>query len=485
MSEFEKVITKNQGSRPLDILLSVPTTPAQQEIISSINIDSDANLCFNESISICLKGRLSVTCLKKSLDSFLDRHDSFRSSFTPDGKKLIVYKKMDSELEYIDMSLVNDFDIDFGGLREKATKKNFDLINGPLFEFKLVKKSEQENYLLVTAHHLICDGWSMAVLVNELSVDYEAYHSQTQTSLTCKNQFYDFALNFNKQNKSKDIEYWKKRLHNTPGNTNLPLDYERGDFRTYESMRVDYQLDKNLMKVIKKISAQNRLSVYHFLFTSFNVFLSKITQQEDLVVGISTALQSRFGKYDLVGHLVQLLPVRTRVRPSMKFIDLAEAVKKEMLDAVEHSDITFGEIIQNIQIERDPAQIPLINVIFNVDQQYERQGFEFKNIDASYESNPRSFENFEIFINATTLGDSCVFECQYNKNLFKAQTIQKWLIEFESILFHFTENMNHEVSEYILKNDFSYKEIQPPKLNTPQNENNKLINQKQLELIIH
>lgn len=428
-----------------EIELSAPTTPAQKEIWSSIEIDPKANICFNESISIDLNGDLSVNRLKEALDQFIQRHDAFRSCFTPNGKHFIVYHKPTLNLNYYDLSLEKNSHTQIDNLKKSATEISFDLVNGPLYQFDLVKNSETNFVLIITAHHLICDGWSMAVLVNEISSLYEG------KKLEDAQQFCDFSLAFSKKSLEKDLNYWLDELNSSPNGLELPIDYNRPEFRTYESDRIDYLLNKELVQDIQKIAAKNRLSFYHFLFAGFNVFMHKLTQQNDLVIGISSALQSNYGKYDLVGHLVQLLPIRSQISNDITFSDFAKTIKKKMLDATEHSDITFGDIVQNLVIDRSPDKIPLMNVIFNVDQQYENQGFEFNEISASYESNPRVCENFEIFVNATTLKDKCVLECQYNKNLFAKETIQKWLVEFENLLYHFIK-IDSEISSYAIKN---------------------------------
>ena len=278
----------------------------------------------------------------------------------------------------------------------------------------------------------------MAVLVSEVSSIYESLLGGGNL-LSSPHQLADFILPFNELDRSKDLQFWRDELKNAPQCVNLPLDFERPEFRTYESHRLDYKLNTNLVEDLQKIAAKNRLSYYQILFAGFKAFVASLSGQRDLVIGISSALQSSFGKSDLVGHLVQMLPIRSNIE-DVPFLDYAQILKTKMLNAVDHSKVTFGEIIGEIELERDPSKIPLMNIIFNVDQQYPDQGFEFKRIEAKYESNPRAYENFEIFINATTLSHHCILECQYNTNLFRKETIQRWLVEFENFLFQVTKN---------------------------------------------
>ena len=452
------------------IELSAPTTSAQREIWASIDIDENANKCFNESISVELNGKVEVSKLKSALRLFTERHDVFRSCFTPDGRNFLIYQAPELNFHYYDLSLNANAQVELKAIKSSTTQISFDLINGPLYQFQLIKISELKYNLLITAHHLICDGWSMAVLVNEVSSLYEELE-RGSAILPKANQFFDFSLEFNKLNLNNELEYWKNNLQGAPTTLELPLDYERPAFRTYNSERIDYQLNPELVSRCQKLAAKNKLSFYHLLFSAYNVFNYHLTGQSDLVIGISSALQSKYGMYDLVGHLVQLLPIRTKVDKLQSFIQYAGNVKAKMLDANDHSNITFGDIVQNLNIKRSPDKIPLINVIFNVDQQYENQGFAFENIQASYDSNPRYFENFEIFVNATTLKDKCVLECQYNTNLFRKETIQKWLVEFENLLNYFETNATEPISTYKIKNDLLAKKINTKSINVPEEEN--------------
>lgn len=429
LSEFKELFkTLSHG----EIEVSMPTLQSQQEIWASIQFDPKASLCYNESITVTLKGELKTSLLKESLSVFLKRHDAFRSCFSPDGRQMIVYRGLEVNFNYQNLSEDHQKTDKLSLLEKMATQIEFDLVQGPLYFFQLLKMNENDHRLIITAHHLICDGWSMAVLVNEVSQIYECLLGRKE-KLEEANQLIDFILPFNRSAKTNEMAYWKSELAGAPSNIKLPIDFERPEFRSYESDRIDYKLKEELVFDLQGVAAKNRLSFYQVLFSAFKVFLAKTSGQNDLVVGISSALQSSQGKFDLVGHLVQLLPIRSKIE-EVSFLDYAQNVKSKMLSAIDHSAVTFGEIIKEIDCERDPALIPLINVIFNVDQQYPDQGFEFKNIEASYYSNPRSFENFEIFINATTLAQNCVLECQYNTNLYQRETIQRWMVEFENTL---------------------------------------------------
>lgn len=430
-----------------ELFISVPTTESQKEIWGSIEIDPDANLCYNESIRIYLEGNLDKQALEKAINEVLCRHDALRGTFSARGKDFLVSKHVDQKLNIIDITQENKSSQSsiIANHIDQATKFRFDLHRGPLIKFDLVAKSNASCLLFITAHHLICDGWSIAVIVNEISSFYESIIRGETISLKMPKQLYDYAV---EAQRIPVDPYWTREFSSLPKPMELPLDFKRPAFRRYESKRIDYKLDQVIIQNAQKNAAKNRKSYYQYLLTAFDVLLYKLSKNDDFVVGISSATQSGAGLNDLVGHLVNLLPIRVNINEEMSFSELLSQTKTKMLDAFDHQSTTFGQILKSLDIPRDPARIPLVNIIFNVDQQYEGQGLEFKDIKASYESNPRHYENFEIFINATTLKDHCVLECQYNIHLYSEETITKWLKEIEGILDFFNKNIDQRISSY-------------------------------------
>lgn len=433
-----------------ELFASVPSTEAQKEIWASIVAEPDANLCYNESIRVELKGELDQNFLCLSINELIRRRDSLRASFSPLGKRFLVASFSPQELPVLDLSAMSEEDAK-KQLAQRAigsTLEPFDLEKGPLFRFELIRLSSTRHLLFLSAHHLICDGWSLSLLVRDISRFYEAFALGAAPTDPLPAQFYKYALEARADQVS--LDYWRNEFKSIPAPLDLEGPGKRPAFRTFDSERIDYEINRDVFKNARVYAGKNKNSVYQYLLAAFQTLLFKVSNNEDLVVGISLAGQASAQNQDLVGHLVHMLPIRCQLNDAMSFRDLLRQTKGKMLDAQEHQNATFGQILKELDIPRDPSRIPLINVVFNVDQQYPGQGFEFKNVVARYDSNPRFFENFEIFINATTLGDRCVLECQYNKNLFESSLIQAWLREFENILERFNQNLDSLMTSFSL-----------------------------------
>jgi amino acid adenylation domain-containing protein len=432
-------VSESQFSSAIgQIEASVATSSSQREIWGSIELDSNANKCYNESVRLFLKGSLNIQALRDAITRVIQRHDALRGCFSQNGLEFIIFKNVNADLQFTDLSSLerNEREHRINNEIVRSTQIEFDLFNGPLFKWHLVVKDEKEAILFFTAHHLVCDGWSLAVILNELSLLYEEFAYDKPAELNYPKQFIQYAAT----EEIKGLDYWINELTPLPNEIEYPLDRTRRELRSYDSHRIDYQLKPELVQKIQKRAQKLRVSYYQYLFSAFKLLLYKATKNNDFVVGISSASQSSLALYDLVGHLVQLLPIRNKMNDSMSYIELLNNVKSKMLDARDHDQATFGEILKALKINRDPSKIPLVNIIFNVDQQYPGQGLEFSELNAHYESNPRHYENFEIFINATTLKDKCILECQYNIHLYDKETISEMLISYEKLLELIIEN---------------------------------------------
>lgn len=159
-----------------------------------------------------------------------------------------------------------------------------------------------------------------------------------------------------------------------------------------------------------------------------------MTGQDDLVVGVPAAGQAASGMVKLIGHCVNLLPVRAAVDAAEPFDSLVRKTASTLLDAFEHQTMTFGTLLRKLPVRRDPSRLPLVSVMFNVDQAVKSGGGAFPELQASLTSNPRSFENFELFVNASQVDGALCLECQYNTELFDAATIQRWMVAYETLL---------------------------------------------------
>ena len=415
------------------------STEAQRELWTASQLGSDASCAFNESVSLVLEGALDVEAMNLALADLTQRHESLRMTFTPDGASFVVAQSVDSAPRRVDLSGQGQTEREaaLAKLKVAEVETAFDLGAGPLCRFVLVKMAADRHVLMISAHHVICDGWSLAVMLSDLGKLYSARKSKTD--FTAKTVRYsDYAAAQAAYEKSADYAadeaFWVKQFSSQPEPLELPLDRPRPKVKTYASRRIDHVLDAQLVEAVKKLGAKSSTSFFTTLLAGFGALLHRLTHQDEVVIAIPSAGQSATGMRELVGHCVNALPLRFATQRAEGAATLLSRVRGVMLDAVEHQRLTFGSLVKKLGVTRDPSRLPLVSVLFNVDQAVDGDKLGFAGLRASFSSNPRHYENFEIFINAAEYKGVVTLECQYNTDLFDDATMRRWLASYETLL---------------------------------------------------
>lgn len=423
-----------------EILLTAPTTESQREIWTSVQMGTAASLAFNESISLRFRGALDLRALEGALAQLVERHEALRMTFGNHGASLFVAAPTPFVAERIDLEALTAAE------REAAQNKIFkaevetlfELGKGPLFRAKLVRLAADEHLLVLTAHHIVCDGWSYAVILYDLGALYTAVKRGTVADLGPAEPFSRFAMASaaklgGPENKRSEA-YWLKQFERGAPVLDLPTDRPRPPRKTYSSLREDYLLNAALVQAVRKAGAKHGCSLVHTLMAGFNVLLHRLCGHEDLCVGLPAAGQAAADLKSLVGHCVNTLPIVSHLESEQKFSDYLRALKRTMLDAYDHQEFTYGSLLQKLKLPRDPSRLPLLSVLFNVDQKLDANKLGFEGVQVEFFSNPRHFENFELFINAVDSGNGLILEVQYNSDLFEGATVRRWMAMLETLL---------------------------------------------------
>jgi amino acid adenylation domain-containing protein len=423
-----------------ELLLTAPATESQKEIWASVQMGSDANCAYNESQKLWLRGLLNVAALRLALQELVLRHEALRTTFSPDGINLCIVASLNFQIPEIDLSGLDlqERDSKLSDLLKQAVETPFDLEHGPLIRVQIIKTQDQEHLILLTAHHIVCDGWSWAVLMTDLGKLYTAFKNGETPDLEEPEHFSEYAI---AQQEAKGDEeeiateaYWLEQFSDSIPVLDFPTDRPRPSVRTFDAAREDWDLSPTLVTNLKQLGTKLGCSFTTTLLTGFEVFLHRLTGSNEIIVGIPAAGQAATGNYQLVSHCVNLLPLRSWVDGEQAFSDYLQLRRPIILDAYDHQLFTFGSLIEKLAIPRDTSRIPLVPITFNLDQGLDNDRLLFEDLKVEFSTNPRSYENFEMFINATELRGKVTLECQYNTNLFDAATIRRRLAEFETLL---------------------------------------------------
>jgi amino acid adenylation domain-containing protein len=451
-SQFPAVAVEFDPFADGEVLVTALATESQKEIWASVQMGADANCAYNESVSLWVQGELNVEALRSAFQELVQRHESLRTTFSPDGHNLCVAESPQIEIPLVDWSLASDLERSekLANAKHQAVSTPFDLEHGPLFRVELFRLQPEEHVLILTVHHIVFDGWSWGVIIPELGKLYSAFRQGKALELEDPDRFSDYALMLEEVEGSEEAitteTYWLQQFTGTVPVVDFPTDRPRPPLRTFDSAREDLEISVELVSALKQLGSASGCSFMTVLLAGFEAFMHRLTEQDDLVVGISAAGQAASGQYNLVGHCVNLLPLRTQVSSKQAFSDYLKSRKSTVLDAYDHQQFTFGRLLQKLALPRDPSRIPLVPIIFNIDQGLDSRKLSFERLEVKLSSNPRTFENFELFINATELAGKLTLECQYNTNLFDAATIRRRLAEFETLLTGIVDNPDRSIA---------------------------------------
>ena len=417
----------------------VPTTPPQREIWLAAKLEREASLAYNESVSLTLSGTLDIGALQRALQILLDRHEALRATLSADGKELYIAERVELACEIHDLTAGDPAarDVAVSATLQRVVVTPFDLEHGPLVRAELLQLATDEHLLVFTAHHIICDGWSFGIIVRDLAAIY-AQLIGLGTGPVAADAFADFSLAQAAHAASDDgreaERYWLSRFAGTAPSLDLPVDRPRARRRTFSSLREDRTLDAALITELKKMGGRRGASLYATLLATFGVWLQRLSAQDDVVIGIPSAGQAAEGHQMLVGHCVNVLPLRMTLDPQAAFSSVLDRVRGDLLDAFEHQQYTIGSLLARLALPRDPARLPLVSVLFNLDQAMDEHSVSFPGLRLDFRGNPRAYENFELFVNAVQVDGGVRLECQYNSDLFHAETIRCWLDAYEALL---------------------------------------------------
>ncbi|MBT9330253.1 non-ribosomal peptide synthetase/type I polyketide synthase [Paracidobacterium acidisoli] len=431
-------------------------TEPQREILLSAEMGEDANCAFNESTSLTLKGALNETALLEALQQLVDRHQALRLTFNRVTETAIIAPPSEPSLQREDLSDHSEAaKADrLKALIEEEGSTPFDLAQGPLFRLRLVRLSSSGHVLFFTAHHIIFDGWSTNVFFSELSELYNAADSGRKASLAAPLTFSAYAARQSEQTGTMEYksveEYWIEKFRTPPSPLQIPTDRPRAAVRSHEGATKRFVFDSELFRAVRKTGARQGSTLFATLLGATAFLLHRLCDQDDVVIGIPMAGQSRVENGStLVGHCVNFLPIRSGLESEQQSLaEFLKQTRRTLLDAYDHQDYTYGTLLHKLRLARDPSRLQLIEIQANVEQV--GADLQFRNLTADLRANGKTHVNMDLFFNFVDRGSELWLDCDYNTNLFDATTIDRWFGHIEAILRAFVQNADEPCSQVSL-----------------------------------
>ena len=435
--------------------LEVPLTEAQLEIWLSAQLSDDASCAYNESFTLHLRGELDEQALRASLNGLLSRHQALRATIVPENNSLRFSRAAEFALSFEDLSSVAGQEQQLERIKQEEARTPFDLRNGPVIRARLIRLGPRHHALIVTSHHIFCDGWSTNVLLDELGKLYSARRNNAPIDFPAPVEFSAYAREQAQRAGTPELNevaaYWLDRFQDPVQPLELPYDRPRPAVKSFQGATHRARIDAAAYKQIKQSGARLGCTLFATLLSGFASLLHRLAGQNDIVIGIPAAGQSLLENGSLVGHCVNFLPIRVRFAEGQTAAELMQQVKRTLLDAYDHQTYTYGTLVRKLRLRRDPSRLPLVEVQFNLEKVGSR--VEFSGLQAEVDPNPKASVNFDLFLNVVESNGGLMIDCDYNTDLFDSETIARWLAHLETLLKEMASGANRSIKDLPVLSD--------------------------------
>jgi amino acid adenylation domain-containing protein len=404
---------------------------------------------FNIPYVIRLVGTLSVVVLKRSFNEILRRHEALRTTFaTVDGQLVqVIAPTLHMPLTVRDLRALPEAERESMARRlvHEESHRPFDLARGPLLRGCLLRLSEHEHRLLVTLHHIISDGWSLGVLVHELTVLYDTFAAGRPSPLPALPIHYADFTSWQRQWRhyaelEDQLAYWRAQLREPLPVLELPTDRLRGTTLPLRTARQSLELPRALFEALKHQSRQEGSTLFTTCLTAFKVLLHCYTGQEDLCVATLVANRTRQETEGLIGLLVNTVILRTDLGGNPTCREVLQRVRATTLAAYAHQDLPFEELVRTLERERQIERMSLCQVMVIWQNfmlrplQFSAQTLDFQAMEQDVVTPAVAPTTFDIILTLRERPEGVTGTCIYKTDLFDATTISRMLADFRDIL---------------------------------------------------
>lgn len=388
---------------------------------------------YNMTEAMRLCGRLDIAALERSLQEILRRHETLRTAFVAvDGQPVqMIAADLALDVPVIDLRNLPTDEREAAAQHymSEQDRQPFSLAQVPLIRMQLLCLTDEEHLLVVTMHHIISDGWSMGVLIRELTTLYSAFvNGQPSPLPALPIQYADFAhwQQQMAQNGSLDthLAYWKDTLRDEPPLLELPTDYPTPAVPSFRGQRRKILLPNDLSATLKRLAQQEGGTLFTVLLAALTTLFYRCSGQEDIAIGTPIANRNRAELEQLVGFFVNTLVLRIDLSGRPTFRELLRRVTTVALEAYEHQDLPFEKLVEVLQPERSLSHSPLFRVMF-VLQNAPFPMLEMAGVIGTPATPPHDTAMFDLMVVAMETEEGLQIALEYNTELFAAETIDR------------------------------------------------------------
>jgi len=407
---------------------------------------------YNVPISLNFSGEVNEDFLEDSINIIISRHDVLRTSFTMIGRNIvqIIHPQKDANLSIVDYEKNKD-NYQINDFISKITHSIFDLKKGPLYKFYLLKLPNKEKKLFIVLHHIITDGWSNNILINELIKVYNSKVNNSHLELPKLNKTYSEILevqNSNINNNIYKIKYWKENLKYLDDNyAYLPYDYNNyvNNDLNPAGDNIKLMISKTQFFKIKEICNTEKITINTFMFALLNALLYIISFKREILVGIVVSGRNNMEVENHMGSFINSLPIRTVLKNSLTFLDALKIVKTNIEEAIEHQEIPFEKIVEELKPTRIYNHNPLFQIMYSFNE-YNTSNLKINENPVQVKIHRTKTAKFDLNFDFEIIDNKIVGNIEYNSNLYTKNRILYLKDLFNQLLELVTDNLDLQLS---------------------------------------
>ncbi|MDQ7724137.1 amino acid adenylation domain-containing protein [Bacillus halotolerans] len=411
-------------------------SPEQKQLVMASHYGNEASAALNQSIMLKVKGELQHPPLTQAVQHIVDRHEALRTVIHVDDEVQQVQERMNMEIPVIDFTGHPDEKRESEiqkWLTEDAKRPFHFHEQKPLFRIHVLTSAQDEHLIVLTFHHIIADGWSIAVFVQELESNYTAIvqgqsFPPKEASASFR-QYLDWQqAQIDSGHYEEGVHYWRDHFSEPIQQAVLPSAASARYPNGYEGERCTVRLGRPLSEALRSLSIQMKNSVFVTMLGAFHLFLHRLTKQSGLVIGIPAAGQSHMKQHDLIGNCVNMIPVKNTSSSESTLSGYLGSMKESVDHAMRHQAVPITLVAR--QLPHD--QVPDMRIIFNLDRPFRK--LHFGKAEAEPIAYPVKCMLYDLFLNITDANQEYVLDFDFNTNVISPEIMKKWGAGFTKLL---------------------------------------------------
>ncbi len=431
----------------------LPVKPQKSYAVSSsqfrlwtLNQFEESSGAYNMPSQISLKGYYDIDSFKRAILKTIDRHEILRTVFTTDEQgevRQIVLRRdeLDFKIKYIDFSKELNPSSRAMSYVEEDSYKPFNLENGPLFRVSLIKLAHDEYVFYYNMHHIISDGWSMGVLIKDVSTFYKAFVDNIIPNLPpLKIQYKDYAAwQRNQMGKSEFLKhknYWLQLFSNDIQTIDLPTQKRRPKFKTYRGKELISNITPNLTNDLNNYVNDKGGSLYIALLTLWNILIYKYTSVNDIIIGCPVSGREHSDLADQIGFYLNTLALRNQINDEESFNEVYKKIKETTLNSYEHQAYPFDQLVEDLSFKWDSKRSAIFDIMLLLQDNQgniEKIQYDESEID-DIKINENTISKFDLEITFREKENLLGFSINYNADVYERNMIERLIGHFKRLL---------------------------------------------------